>query len=354
MGEKRVNYIVPMIGIDISDQTIKIVHLSPAPSWRLLSHCMKVLPAGVIENGIVLDKKKMQEEIVSALSSCRISVKAKDSVVASIPETQSFLRVIEIPNMVEEEIHEAIRWEIAQHIPFGLENVYVDWQPSSPSTHSIKEGHMEVEVGAAQKRVVDPLYSVIHDIGLDVVAFELESQAIVRSLISRDWKLKQGILIVDIGNTATNVVVYDHSAVRFTASLPQGVMQLLRDISPDDAKNIVENLSALPKWFSDRAQAQILITAESLVHDIFGIVQFYNSIDANHTVKEIILTGGGSNLLGLDNAFLKYFTEVHIQRGNPWVNVLTGKNATKTPMDLQESVRYSTAIGLALRKGIPL
>lgn len=343
-----------MIGIDISDQSIKIVQLSVAPKLRLLSRCMKMLPGGVIENGVVVDKKKMQEEIISALTSCRIPLTLKDSIVASIPETQSFLRVIEIPNMGEDEIHEAIRWEIAQHIPFGLENVYVDWQPSTSKGHNVKKGYMEVEVGAAQRRVVDPLYDVLHTIGLDVVALELESQAIVRSLVSRDWKLKQGILVVDIGNTATNVVVYDSGAIRFTASLSQGVIQLLRDISPDDAKDIVDNLSALPKWFSDRVQAQVLISAESLVHDIYGIVQFYNSIDAKHAVKEIILTGGGSNLLGLDGAFLKYFTEVHIQRGNPWVNILTGKQATKPPMNLQESVRYSTAIGLALRKGVPL
>ncbi|MDA1168966.1 MAG: type IV pilus assembly protein PilM [bacterium] len=343
-----------MIGIDISDQTIKIVQLSSAPKWRLVSHCIKTLPRGVIENGVVLDKKKMGEEIITALTSCRIPVKIKDSVVASIPETQSFLRVIEIPTMSEDEIHEAVRWEIAQHIPFGLDNVYVDWQACSASNHLVKSGAMEVEVGAAQKKVVDPLYDVMQLIGLDVAAFELESQAIMRSLVSRDWKRKQGILIIDIGNTATNVVVYDYGASRFAASLPQGVVQLLRDVPQQDAEQITENLHALPKWFSDRVEATVSVAADALVRDIFGIVQYYDSIDTQHAVKEIILTGGGSNLLGLDRAFLKYFTEVHIQRGNPWVNILKGKRVAKPPMPLEESVRYSTAIGLALRSCVPL
>lgn len=343
-----------MIGIDISDQTIKLVQLSPAPKRRLLSHVMKALPAGVIEKGIVVDKKIMAEEIRAIFSSCQIPLRIKDSVVASIPETQSFLRVIEIPAMGEDEIHEAVRWEIAQHIPFGLENVYVDWQPSSPSGHAIQPGHQEVEVGAAQKKVIDPLYDVMRSIGLDIAAFELESQAIVRSLVSHDWQMKQGVLIIDIGNTSTNVIVYDYGAIRFTASLPQGVTQLLRDVTAEDAKMIIDNLNALPKWFSDRAEAKIFPFADTLVRDIFGIVQFYNGIDAKHEVKEIMLSGGGSNLLGLDVVFLKYFTEVHIQRGNPWVNIVSGKNAAKPPLELQESVRYSTAIGLALRSIIPL
>src|SRR3990167_5951574 len=117
-----------MIGIDISDQTIKVVEISSAPRLRLISHCLKMIPAGVIANGVVVDKKAMAQALEGALSECRISTKVRDSVIASIPETQSFLRVIEVPEMNEDELSEAVRWEIGQHIPFGLENVYVDWQ----------------------------------------------------------------------------------------------------------------------------------------------------------------------------------------------------------------------------------
>lgn len=342
----------PMIGLDISDQTIKLVRLSA--KRKLISHCMKTLSPGVMEHGIVVDQKKMAEEIAAIFASCHISLKVKDSIVASIPETQSFLRVIEIPAMEEDEIHEAVRWEIAQHIPFGLDNVYIDWQPSASSEKAVQEGHIEVEVGAAQKKVVDPLHEAMKSAGLDIAAFELESQAIVRSLISSELKRKQGILIIDLGSTATNVVVHDFGAIRFTASLPQGVVELLKDVTPADGKAIMENLNGLPKELSDRVEEKISLSADTLVRDIQGIVQFYNTSGAKNEVKEIILTGGGSNLPGLDVVFLKYFTEVRIQRGNPWVNVLTGKNVTKPPMNIQESVRFCTAIGLALRNVVSL
>ncbi len=342
-----------MIGIDISDQSIKVVRLSNNRK-NLLSHHMKLLPKGVMENGVVIDRKKMEDEIRSTLALGNISLKVKDSVVASIPETQSFLRVIQIPKMDEFEIHEAVRWEIAQHIPFGLENVYIDWQPSAPNGATAKVSHMEVEVGAAQKKVVDPLYEIINTIGLDVAACELECQAIVRSLISHDWKTKQGVLIIDIGNTGTNVIVYDFGAMRFTAILTQGLVELLKDTTPEDGKEVMNNLNEFPKWFSDRIEASIAVAADALVRDIFGIVQFYNGVDAKREIKEIILTGGGSSLLGLDAVFLKYFAKAHIQRGNPWVNILSNKDIAKPPLDLQESVRFSTAIGLALRPAIPL
>lgn len=342
-----------MIGIDISDQTIKIVQLSNGRVRRLGCRYLHMLPPKVVVNGIVVNAQAMEREIAKALDSCGAMYKKKDPVVASIPEAQSFLRVIEIPSMNEDEIGEAVQWEIAQHIPFGLENVYIDWQPLA-SDHAVRPQHQEIQVGAAQKKVVDALYGVLRKLNLDVAAFELESQATVRSLISLDWRLKQGVLIVDIGSTATNVIVYDHGASRFTASLARGVANLISSLSPDDARMVMEKLHELPADLISRIKEAIVPGLEGLVGEIRGIVDFYNRTDTEHAVREIILTGGGSNLPSFDEAFLKYFDDVNVQRGNPWVNILSGTDAVHPPMNLQESVRYATALGLALRETLLL
>ncbi|OGY31175.1 MAG: hypothetical protein A3C02_04015 [Candidatus Andersenbacteria bacterium RIFCSPHIGHO2_02_FULL_45_11] len=343
-----------MIGIDISDQTIKIVQLSAGRGRRLGCRYLHLLPPKVVVNGIVVDAAAMEREIAKALASCGAMYRKKDPVVASIPESQSFLRVIEIPKMNEDEIGEAVQWEIAQHIPFGLENVYIDWQLLAASDHPIQPNHQEIQVGAAQKKVVDALYGVLKKLRLDVAAFELESQAIVRSLVSQEWRLKEGLLIVDIGSSATNVIVYEHGASRFTASLACGVASLISSLSPEDTHTVLENLHALPADIVEKMRVVIIPGIQQLATDIRGIVDFTNTSNAKHEVTEIILTGGGSNLPGLDDAFQKHFDDVQIQRGNPWVNILTGSGATHPPMDLQESVRYTTALGLALRDSVPL
>lgn len=343
-----------MIGIDISDQTIKIVQLSAGRGRRLGCRYLHLLPPKIVVNGVVADAVAMEHEIEKALNSCGAMYRKKDSVVASIPESQSFLRVIEIPKMNEDEIGEAAQWEIAQHIPFGLENVYIDWQLLAASDHSVQPNHQEIQVGAAQKKVVDGLYSVLNKLHLDVAAFELESQAIVRALVSREWRLRRGLLIVDVGSSATNVIVYGQGASRFTASLAHGVVTLLSAFSSEDTHAVLENLHALPSDIVEKMREPIAPGLEQLVIDIRGIVDFTNQSDAKHEVTEIILTGGGSNLPGMDDAFRKHFDDVQIQRGNPWVNILTGSGATHPPMDLQESVRYTTALGLALRDSVPL
>lgn len=354
-----------MLGLDISDRSLKLIHLTDHAPQRLLSRCWLPLKEGVMSKGVVQRPDDLRQVVTQALAQCRIKPKHAESVVASIPETQSFLRVVEIPTMAEEEIDEAVQWEVAQHIPFSLENVYIDWQPvnlpdrqaggqpdrdtGKPDRHTVGAGKMEVLVGVAQKQVIDPLYAVLHGLPLDVLAFELESQAIVRALISPELRYKQGLLIVDLGASATNVVVHDHGTVRFTASLQRGALDLLTNV---DAAARQKMLETPPEQLQipEQMAPQFRPAQEALVVEVHGVVEFYNSLDNKHTVREIILTGGGSNLPGLDQAFLQHFDNVTIQRGNPWVMVRGGKaGAPQQPMNIQESVHYATAVGLALR-----
>jgi type IV pilus assembly protein PilM len=339
-----------MIGLDISDRSVKIVQLSQSEPRRLLAHCWHAIPEGVIEHGLIRERSKLQQVLKEALQLCQMTSRADDAVVASIPEMQSFLRIVELPAMADDEMHEAVRWEVARHIPFGLENVYIDWQPVEAG-HTPSAGQREVLVGAAQRKVVDPLLGVFRALGINVVALELESQAIVRALISNELRSHQGLLLVDLGGTVTNVVIHDHGAMRFTASLQRGANSLAT-VLPAGSARLLEGprQDELPAEDQRRIAEGLRAGQEELVMEVLGIVEFYNGIDANHEVKEILLTGGGSNLPGLDNVFLRYFENVHVQRGNPWVNILATGWKKRPPLSLRESVHFTTALGLALRQ----
>lgn len=340
-----------MIGIDISDHSIKIVQLLGSDEKKLTAHCWRPVSPGVLERGVIVKPDVISKQLAQALSECKIRNVHDDPVVVSIPETQSFLRVTEVPHMADDEVTEAVRWDVKQHIPFGLENVYIDWQHLNAVGHDTTKNQQEVLVGAAQKKVVDPLWDVVQSLDLDVAAFELESQAITRVLVSSELRSKQGVLIVDVGSVATNVIIHDHGAMRFTASLQKGASHMMSGtLAPDE----MQLLDGPPHPFDEidtaSIQARLQPAEEELVVEIKGIVEFYNGIDTQHQVREILLTGGGANLPGLDHAFLKYFDNVHMQRGNPWVNILPAGVGSKSPLDLHESVHFTTALGLALRE----
>jgi type IV pilus assembly protein PilM len=336
-----------MIGVDISDRSVKVVHLANS-DHQLLGATRQVLPEGAMSKGIIQQLSVVQKTFAVALQECHLKKGFSDAVVASIPETQSFLRVVEIPIMAEDEVTEAIPWEVAQHIPFGLENVYIDWQPLQ-SGHQASAGRREVLVGAAQKKVIDPLLTLLQSFDLDIAALELESQAIVRALISNELKSQQGLLIIDLGGSATNVVIHDHGALRFTASLLKGANDVRSVLSPQEADIVKNRVGELAPADIERISALLKPREQELAMEVKGITEFYNSIDEQHEVKDIVLTGGGSNLPGLEQVFLQYFENVQIQRGNPWVNVLSRKKELKAPLDPINSARFTTALGLALR-----
>lgn len=338
-----------MIGIDISRYSIKVVRLSNTRPPRLLAHCWQEVPSGVMEKGEVHNEKVMRTVILEALHQCSIAPATRDTVVASIPETESFLRVLEIPQMDRTEIGEAIQWEVAQHIPFGIDHVYLDWQMVEDQRRA-KADRQEVLVGAAERRVVDPLYALLSGLSLDVGALELESQAIVRALISPELGQKRGLLVVDLGSSAINVVVHDRGAIRFTASIQRGAQDMLALLTARETAAVTgepkKSSSAETQLIAEKLQARF----DSLVVEIHGIVEFYAGLDPGNEVNEILLTGGGSNLPGLDQAFLRNFDDVHVQRGNPWVNMIRPQKTARAPLTAQESVHYTTAIGLALRR----
>lgn len=337
-----------MIGIDISDRSVKAVQLEGRHELKLLAHCWHAIPPQVIVKGVIQDKTVVRHVVRQALTGCRLGNAIHDVVVASIPETQSFLRVIEIPVMAEDEISEAVQWEVAKNIPFGLENVYIDWQPLRGG-HTPTAGRMEVLVGAAQKKVVDPLYEVLRALELDVAACELESQAIVRSLMSPELSLRPGLLIIDLGATATNVIMHDHGAMRFTASLDKGTDRMVAVLPAKTGQALRLAPHEIHIDQAEQMTKTLLPLEEELAAEVRGIVDFYAANNAKHALHEILLTGGGANFPGLDQAFLKFFDNIHIQRGNPWVNILPPGRNIRPPLNLQESVLFSTALGLALR-----
>src|SRR4030042_99470 len=51
-----------------------------------------------------------------------------NKVICSLPETKAFLRIVSLPKMKEDEIKEAIKWEMEANIPLPIDQVYYDWQ----------------------------------------------------------------------------------------------------------------------------------------------------------------------------------------------------------------------------------
>ena len=90
---------------------------------------------------------------------------------------------------------------------------------------------------------------------------------------------------------------------------------------------------------------------ENFVQEIERSVDFYvTGLKYSDGVDKVIICGGGANTKGIIPYLSKKIGR-EIELGNPWINVQMGKNLPV--IDKNQSMQYSTAIGLAL-KGLHL
>lgn len=345
-----------MVGVDISDKSIKVAEVVGRTNPQLRTVCWSALPPNLIRRGVIQDIPTMTATLQEALTKCSpISVSSRE-VVASIPETQSFVRVLDLPKMTDGETDEAVQWAVRQHIPFDLDRMYLDWQILPGA--QVKENRQQVLVGAVQKDVVDPLLQVLDGTGLRVVALELEAQAIVRSILPPDATDVHGVLVIDMGATSTNVVYFDQGAMKFTASVQVGGDDLTQQlaqklhITPSDAteKKVLVGLGgggevdANASLALHEAAVDLLRKIERTVREMAA--QFQS--DDDHFVRAILLSGGSANLPGLKSVVAEVFPGIPIEIADPWTNIYF-EDKEKAPLSAQDASHFVTALGLALR-----
>jgi type IV pilus assembly protein PilM len=203
-------------GLDLSDLSLKVVQLKKKKGGLALTSFVKEnIPKGLVEGGEI----KKEEELVNLLKKTlgkmkRGSFRGK-RVVCNLPEEKVFIRIIQLPRMEEDELDKAVNWEAEAHIPLGIDEVYLGWQVIEPMVNHLD--HLDILIAAAPRDLVDKYLSFLKKSGLKPIALEPESIAVVRSLMTKDDLMPT--IIVDLGATGTNFVIFSGLAIRFTSHI---------------------------------------------------------------------------------------------------------------------------------------
>ncbi|MEA2007155.1 MAG: type IV pilus assembly protein PilM [Patescibacteria group bacterium] len=336
-------------GVDINDNEIKVFEIEKnKEKHKIVGWNKRRLPKGIVEDCEILDKEKFSEVFFDAVGNSEGKKLKGKAVIVSIPENKVFLRIIKIPKMSEEELCEAIKWEVEANIPISASEVYYDWQIVDKG-----KKEMRVLVAASPRKVVDSLISTYEQIGYKVCVLEADSIATGRSVLSK--KDKRPVLLVDIGIEGTGYFIFSGGYPVFSSggsvsgNLFTDAVSKYYGLEWKKAEQykMKMGLGTNKKEREDvfRVYSGLLST---LVQEIEKTINFYDenlSID-NEKVEKVVLCGGGSNLRGL----LPYLA-IHLKRqvvqGSPWENVHLGKEIP--PISKEEAQSYITVIGLALR-----
>lgn len=360
---------ISSIGLDISDLSIKFAQLYKRRSQiKIQAIGQTMLSEGLIEDGEI----KNPNAVVNAINTMLLkptfgSVINNTDVVACLPETRTFIKLLELdtsPNQVED----IIPGEIEKHIPFAIKNLYFDWQKINN-----KSDKSMFLIGAAEKNLADQYIDILNKAKLSISALEIEATAICRSLLAEESSRYLGAFnknycLIDIGAKRSSMIIYSKNTIITTISMPISGNEITKSISrtlkiDEEQAEKAKIVCGLDKTKAKGIVSEILSNmTKNLIEKIRTSIDFYYEHYPEHgDIDKVILCGGGANINNLDKliserisietAIINPFTNINeiadLFNNNLIPKIIKKDNAYLSKQNT--SLAFTTAIGLALR-----
>jgi type IV pilus assembly protein PilM len=346
---------LPSIGLDISDTSLKYISFNgiEAGERTINQYGDITIPNGVLHRGEVTDPQKL----ASVLSECKAQTGA-EFVRVSLPEERAYLFETEIKRSTPlNEMRSLLEFRLAENVPIPAQDVIFDYSVLPVS--SAKDQVVHVAVTAYAKETIHTYYEACLLAKLQPVAFEVEAQAMARSVIPEETH--GAVMLVDFGKTRTGIGIVYKNTLLYTSTIDIGGDQLSaalrKQLGADTGEKELTNLKnteGLVHGAQSSAVHDALMTTISVIKDeLVTRMQYWHlrtGSDENRRLQKIILCGGSANLKGLP-AYLTETTGVTTVRANVWENTFSFDEVVP-PIDRRHSLGYATAIGLALQSSV--
>jgi type IV pilus assembly protein PilM len=343
----------PMIGLDISSSSVKLVELGRAAgqTWVLERFASEPLGKGWIVDGQI----EKFDEVADALR--RVVAKSGTrtrKVALAIPQSAVITKKIVLPDgLREDELELQVEAEANQYIPFSLDEVSLDFCVLGPSASSV--GDIDVLIAASRKEKVQDRQGLAEAAGLQPVVLDIESHA-ARMAVGRIVEQLPGagrdalVALFEIGADTTSLKVLREGELLYDRDQAFGGAQLTHLISRQygfsfDEAETKKIAADLP---DDYAQAVLEPYVDTLSQEIGRALQYFFTSTPHHKVHYILLAGGTATLPGLRDRVTD-LTGFAAQVVNPFEQMELGP-AVRDSRVRREASSYLTACGLAMRR----
>lgn len=344
---------MPAVGIDISDSSIKFLELVDSEHGKGIGRYGDAeIPPGVVERGEIKN--------VDILSGILKRLKEKhdlDFIRASLPEEKVYLFTTKIPSIEakESEIRNLIEFRLEENVPLSPAEAVFDFDLPLGN-----EGAREREVGVAvyPRTTIEQYSELFEKAGLTPLSFEVEAQAIARSVI------REGddgtYMIIDFGRMRTGLAIVSRGLLSFTSTLDVVGETLTNAIAENFGVSTeeAERIKNESDFIKSKDNSELFVTLMKTISGLKGEVErhyrYWNARSDNRgrrlpPIEKIILCGGSSNVVGL-REYLSGSLKIGAERANIWTNAFSFDDVIPD-IDFAHSLGYATAVGLALRSG---
>ncbi len=343
----------PLLGLDISSSSVKLVELSRDKAGNLvLDRCaIEPLERGWITDGNV---EKFDEVAEAVRRVVKKSGTRTRQVAMALPASAVITKKIILPGgMSDADLEAQVESEANQYIPFSLDEVSLDFCVVGPSTSSV--GDIEVMIAASRKEKVQDRQGLAEAAGLKPIVVDVESYAsrlATARLIENlpDKGLDTLVALFEVGASTTSMQVIKNDEVLYERDQAFGGAQLTQLIvrqygfSPEEAET-KKRSGDLPE---DYESGVLKPFVESMAQEIGRALQFFFTSTPHNKVDYVMLAGGSSSLPGL-TASVTQQTSFACVQADPFEGMTIGTDVKEKKMR-REAASYLTSCGLALRR----
>lgn len=241
----------------------------------------------ILPNFMLVDNNdvvKQQAKVITQLYNNLNIHKKKVNVV--IPDSLTYSQIIEMPQLKEEELTTAIKYQADEFIPMPIEDVYLDIEILKQNPKTNRQLTLIV---AAPKKTISIIYETLNLCHLTPVSLENELSSIGR-LVSENFFQKWGCtLMMNIGYSSTSLYVIEPTTgiILATRTLKIGFELIVRDLKINlnwDEKKAYESLRSI--GLHENGSVDLAKIISPLINEILAETdQFIRMSEAKFNLK---------------------------------------------------------------------
>ncbi len=333
-------------GLDIGASALRAVQLKTTGNKKeIVRYGQAQLPGNIALSDAPADRQALSQAIAALVKQAGFSTK---NVAANLPSSKVFTTVIELDKLAPEDLAKTINYQAESFIPTPLAQSKIDWTILGDSPGNPKK--VEILLSSIENIFAEERLQTIEAAGLNVVALEPDSLALVRALIPDNETQPQ--MVLDIDDFSTDLVITTNGAPRLVRTIQVGAQTIVKaavqnmGVSDAQAQDYVFKFGLNKDNLDGKVYNAIIGTVDVLIAEIQKSIKFFQTRYPGTTVQKIIVTGGASTLplfpLYIANKF-----GINVEIGNSWRNV-TYPPAQQNDL-LAISNHFGVAAGLAER-----
>ncbi len=343
MGSKTI------VGLDVGSSSIKAVELRRTRTGIEVAHLgLEPIAPDIVVDSMIVDSGTVSTAIAKLFTENQIKSK---SVATAVSGHSVIVKKISLPSMSDQELADTIQKEAAQHIPFDLADVNLDYQILSDDATSPQ---MDVLLVAVKKDKILNYTNVLSMAGKTPAIVDIDALALQNCYeYNYDPAPTQVVALLNLGASVMNINIVKGTTPLFPRDVSVGghqytdSLQKELDLSFEDAESL--KLGNKVGTTDDDSKTPILQqVTEIIVLEIQKTFDFFRASAAGEHIEKIYLAGGSAKVPGLVEALRQEFS-MPVELFNPFQKVLAPSAGAGAELVEQNAGQLAVAVGLALR-----